>query len=311
MKYYIGWDVGAWKCTKANDASCDAIFVANEACALGHYRDNVSQTIQAVCDSSADTKAKCLIDTWFTLCGMDQRYVSEDEYCIAIDTPLGWPKSFSMLLTGQLDVKWQFSSKQPNIQNTLLFRRTERELGSSFSAVVDAIGSQSTKGIALLCALQAEVHSWGVWKVKNLTLVEAYPKACLRSVAFVDWMCGLSLNWDIREWYEPANKVTKRRERKLLSQEDNFDAGVCSCLARAFVEGKPPLKHPPQIDSEAELAEGWIFHPSGEMLKPMLASNYAKVVNAVDVSSLEEAIKKFRQHISQPVLNTEQKELEV
>jgi len=232
MKYYIGWDVGAWKCTNASNKSCDALFVMNEAGGIGHYRDNISPSIQAVCDSAAEVKAKRLIDEWFRLCGMEKEFSLDDEYCIAIDTPLGWPKSFSSLLNGQLDSKWRFSSDKPNNQNTLLFRRTERQLGSSFSAIVDAIGSQSTKGIALLCALQAKVHSWGVWTTPNITLIEAYPKACLRSVSCVEWMCGLTLTSDIREWHFPKNKETKKRERTLKNQEDTFDACICACLAR-------------------------------------------------------------------------------
>ncbi len=292
MDYFIGWDVGAWKCKNAHKASCDALVVLDEQNAGWHYRNNLSETIQRVCD--ATQKAETLIDAWFALCGLSLRFSASDRYFIAIDTPLGWPKAFSLLLQGQLHADWRFERANKNSQNTLLFRRTERELGSSFSAVVDSIGSQSTKGMALLCALDAALESWGVWKSQNITLLETYPKACLRSRSFVDWMCGLQLTHDIREWYKPA----KQKDKTLTSQEDNFDAAVCACAAKAFADGKPLLNQPPNEDAKHEKSEGWIFYPSGELVPAAVANSYSDVVNAVDVPTLSEAMCRFRTHIN-------------
>ncbi len=288
-RYYIGWDVGAWKCKNASKASCDAIFVLNEQNEGWHYRNNLSETIQVVCD--AQEKAKSLIDGWFNLCGMSQRYSASDTYFIAIDTPLGWPKSFSLLLQGQLDSDWRFERAKNNSQNSLLFRRTEREFGACFSAVVDSIGSQSTKGIALLCALDATLKSWGIWESQNITLVETYPKACLRSRSFVDWMNGLKLTRDIRDWSPTKQNVLTR-------QEDNFDAAVCACAAKAFAEASSQLRQPPDEDLKDEKSEGWIFYPTGELIPPTVANRYSDVINAEDVPTLGEAISRFRTHIN-------------
>ena len=297
MDYFIGWDVGAWKCKNAHKASCDALVVLNNQNAVGHYRNNLSETIQQICNAAE--KARTLINAWFALCEMPQRYTLDDKYFIAIDTPLGWPKAFSMLIQGRLHADWRFEKAHKNSQNTLLFRKTERELGSSFSAVVDSIGSQSTKGMALLCALDATFHSWGVWRSQNITLLETYPKACLRSRSFVDWMCKLQLTHDIREWYKPA----KQKENALVSQEDNFDAAVCACAARAFAEGNPQLKHPPVNDSKDEKSEGWIFYPTGDLVPAAVANGYSDVVNAEDVPALGEAMCRFRTHINRKELS--------
>lgn len=292
MDYFIGWDVGAWKCKNTHNASCDAIVVLDEHNVAWHHRNNLSETIQRVCDTTE--KAKTLIDAWFELCGMSQRFSPADRYFVGIDTPLGWPKAFSLLLQGKLHADWRFARADKNSQNTLLFRRTERELGSSFSTVVDSIGSQSTKGMALLCALEAANVSWGVWTSQNITLLETYPKACLRSRSFVDWMCELTMTRDIREWYKPA----KKEDDALKGQEDTFDAAVCACTAKAFAAGSPELKLPPSEDLNEEMSEGWIFYPTGDLVPTTVANSYSDVVNAVDVPTLGEAMRRFRTHIN-------------
>ncbi len=299
MKYYIGWDVGAWKCTNSNNSSCDALFVLDETGEQKHYRDNISETIQMVCDAKDEEKNKCLIDKWFELCRLKARYSDGDQYYIAIDTPLGWSKSFGMLLNGKLDPRWTYDSEQPNIQNLLLFRRTERELGSSFSSIVDAIGSQSTKGIALLCALKSEAESWGVWVKRNIKLFETYPKACIRSLEFLRWMHDLRLRHDIREYYYPNNKDTGKKVRTLAKQDDIFDAAVCACLAKAFVEGALQLKRPPVSDDFAEQTEGWIFYPDGKLLGTRLLSKYVDVVNANDVATLSIGVTRLLERVTQ------------
>ncbi|MDB4777826.1 DUF429 domain-containing protein [bacterium] len=297
MDYYIGWDVGAWKC-KRTGGSCDALFVMDKNGSLGCHRDNMSVSIQKVCDSSVEEKQATLIDGWFSLAKVEgHAYSAEHKYFVAIDTPLGWPKTFTQLMSGNLSKNWKFNSKDRNIENTMLFRRTERELGSSLSAIVDSIGSQSTKGMALLCSLGATLESWGVWKAGNITLFETYPTACLRSEAFVDWMCGLKLKQDIRCSKKQRTKKKASKKRLFIDQDDIFDAGVCACLAKAFTAGNPKLKQPPE-DTDDEESEGWIFYPDDKPIEKSLISKYKSVVNTPTTKSFAMAVKQFRELVA-------------
>lgn len=184
------------------------------------------------------------------------------------------------------------------MDNSLLFRRTERELGSSLSGVVHAIGSQSTKGMALLCSVGAKTKSWGVWQAANVTLFETYPNPCLRSKSFVEWMQGLKLSRDIRQWYTLFDKETDRWEQRLLDQNDIFDAGVCACVARAFAEGTLSLKKPPAEDTDNEQNEGWIFYPDDRLVQIRDANNYKNIVNSENVETFHDAIQAFKQHLT-------------
>ena len=296
--YYIGWDVGAWECSSGHNKSCDALVVMNDEEMLGFHRDNMSVSIQEVCDAATPEKPRKLIESWFDMCEIPDRYSADASYFIAIDTPLGWPKAFTTLMNRKLDSTWKYVETESNVENKLLFRRTERELGGSLSGVVHAIGSQSTKGMALLCAVGAELQTWGIWKVDNVTLFETYPKPCLRSKAFVAWMSRLNLNRDIRKWYNPVNKETNKKERTLLSQDDTFDAGVCACAARAFAKSRPELKQPPTIDAASEQDEGWIFYPEDQLIQSSDANNYKNVVNANDVTTFEDAVRAFQKHVT-------------
>jgi len=296
--YYIGWDVGAWECSSGHNKSCDALVVMNDEETLGFHRDNMSVSIQEVCDAPTPEKPRKLIDSWFDMCDIPDRYSADASYFIAIDTPLGWPKAFTTLLNRKLDSTWKYVETESNVENKLLFRRTERELGGSLSGVVHAIGSQSTKGMALLCAVGAATTTWGVWRVANVTLFETYPKPCLRSAPFVAWMSGLDLSRDIRQWYNPVNKETNKKERTLLSQDDTFDAGVCACVARAFSKSSPELKQPPSTDPNNEQDEGWIFYPEGQLIQGAVANKYKTVVNATDVSTFGDAVRAFQKHVT-------------
>ena len=260
--YYIGWDVGTWSCTNANKSSCDALVVMDDEVILGHHRDNLSLSIESIYHSSSDTKAQYLIESWFTKCNLQRKYLKDDHYIIAIDTPLGWPKGFANLLKGAFPKKWTFCCNDSDIKNPLLHRKTDRELGLGFSVVTHSIGNQSTKGMSLLCVLEALDKTWGVWQKDNITLLETYPKACLLSEAFVRWITQMTLKYDIREWYHPVNKKTKKKEKRIKVQDDTFDAGVCACLAKAYATNSIELVRPPDDDQSDEKAEGWIFYPA-------------------------------------------------
>src|SRR4051812_16846197 len=125
MDYFIGWDVGAWKCTKGKDDSCDAIVVLDDNGIVGYHRDNIGNTIRQLYDSCAKDRPRVLIEQWFSLCDKGAKpkgYDRDAKYYIAIDTPLGWPKDFSALLNSQLPANWDYQPQSANIQNSFLYR---------------------------------------------------------------------------------------------------------------------------------------------------------------------------------------------
>lgn len=304
MKYFIGWDVGTWKCTNGNNKSCDALVVLDEMGFLGHHRGNLSGTIASVFQSRPDVKAQDMIEAWFKKCKVQKEYSKEDLYFVAIDTPLGWPKGFANLLGGCLPKTWHFSSDDYDIKNPLLFRRTERKLNSGFSVVTHSIGNQSTKGISLVCGLEASHGTWGVWTKDNVNLLETYPKACLRSERFVNWMALQPNDYDIREWYNPVDKKTKKRTKTLTTQDDTFDAAVCAYLAKAHATGAVDLVRPPKEDQDAEKSEGWIYYPEGTLIPESLADKYSSVTNSPTVAVFGQAVAAFQRHV---VSNTNKK----
>ena len=256
MEYYIGWDVGAWQC-RSSGTSCDAIVILNEEGCLGHYRNSLSGTIQQLLDYKEDDADLFLVDCWRKLCEIKTELSTEDKFVMAIDTPLGWPKDFVALINGEgVSERWKLPAPRKDIDNTLLHRRTERNLGASLSAITQQIGSQSTKGMALLDALNAVRQSWGVWTVNSrLTLVETYPACCLRSGSFVRWMQSQAAN-------------THDHDEEL--RDDTFDAYVCAFVAKAFAIEPSLLKPPPSEDTDQEIDEGWIFHPNGNLVSHQL-----------------------------------------
>jgi hypothetical protein len=294
MNFYIGWDVGTWKCTNGNKKSCDALVIMDEGTMLGHCRDNLSESISTV-NANRDTKAATLLESWFSKCGVPTKPTDADRCFVAIDTPLGWPKGFVNLLKGELKKDWSFERTDKDIKNRLLFRKTERELASGFSAITHSIGNQSTKGMVVIRALEASQRSWGVWQKENITLIETYPKACLRSKAFVDWMLTQNLSRDVREWSNAGSK--KRKKPWIKEQDDTFDAVVCACLARAFAGDSPKLVRPPDSDPDDEKSEGWIFYPAGHLIEASLADGYSEVTNSASVGSFGQAVKAFQDYV--------------
>lgn len=296
MNYFVGWDVGTWKCTNGNGKSCDALVVTTDTAMVGHYRGNMSESISDVLRAEPEERGRTLARTWLSLCGVHHQPTEEDRFYVAIDTPLGWPKGFVRLLEGAWPT-WTFRTGDYDTTNPLLFRKTERELNAGFSVVTHSIGNQSTKGMSLIRALGAAHDPWGVWRKNNVVLIETYPKACLRSERFVDWVVGRGFGHDVREWYNPVNKATRKREKTLTSQDDTFDAGVCACLAEAFATGSVELVRPPAEDRDYEKHEGWIFYPAGDLLPARLADGYSKVTNSAAVSTFGEAMTALREYV--------------
>lgn len=303
MDYYIGWDVGAWKCTKGKDDSCDAIVVMDDSGIIGFHRENIGNTIRQLYDTCETKRPSGLIEQWFSLCGIKESANSPDaNYYIAIDTPLGWPKDFSALLNSQLPDNWDYDPQSANIQNSLLYRYTEREkLKSGLSVIVDSIGSQSAKGILLLQLLAAANTEWGIWKAGNITLFETYPKACLVREGFVAWMSELNLTQSLSESFKVlvSSKPNKYGTLTVIA-EDVFDAAVCACVAKAFATGLPKLVHPTQNDPENWKTEGWIFYPdqSEAAADQSIADGHKAATCCESVTTFQEAIQAFQRHLT-------------
>jgi predicted nuclease with RNAse H fold len=308
VKYYIGWDVGAWKCGKAKDDSCDSIVIMDEQSILGFHRDNIGALVRHLYDTEAAARPRMLIDEWFRLCGSGTSkigYQPDAEYHIAIDTPLGWPRDFGLLLKHQVPASWTFQPHATNLNNSLLYRYTEREkLRRGLSVIVDSIGSQSAKGILLLELLNANDEQWGVWKRDNITLIETYPKASLVRAGFVDWMISLELKQNLTESFRV--KISKKDEKPVrygnvtAISEDVFDAAVCACVARAHATGSPKLVSPTSDDPTDYKSEGWIFYPDQpEAIADQSVADKHKVSTCGEsVSTFHEALVAFRQHVT-------------
>jgi hypothetical protein len=198
-------------------------------------------------------------------------------YCIAIDTPLGWPVEFRKLLDSWLGNESGVCSpttNQPNqrfdssiivlgknkIGNPLLHRQTETNFGECLSAIQDMIGSQSTKAICLLLNIRAKRVTTGVWKIDHpdVTFIESYPAPCMRSFAFIDEM--KAINTDVS-----------------VKTEDTLDAIVCAMIAKEFSAPSRNVKlTTPSIPNDAE---GWIFTPN-EYLDSAYGVSYGKLVKS-------------------------------
>lgn len=230
--YYIGWDVGAWNCTK-NSKSCDALVILNEDGQLeGTFRGSLGDILRNA------QRAEDLLMLFLKLCKLDYK---KEKVVMAIDTPLGYSQSFMELIT-QYNTSDLKSTEY--IDNPYLFRKTEkhifeakikRENGKNIrplSAVNDMIGSQSTKGIHFLSKFAPLISETGVWKSKdeNLTVFETYPA---------------------------VNREIEIPQELSAENDDIKDAYICARIAYQFDKFKHKLVPP---DDDVIDKEGWIWY---------------------------------------------------
>lgn len=243
---YLGWDVGAWHCDSGRSRDALVLLELEDGGLrrLGTpYWGNLRETI------ALGTPQAVLKEL---LRHVDPQAGPFDRLVIAIDTPLGWPEAYQALLHG----KRAPAVPEEMAKNPLLFRYTERWLSvnakrfqskkgrkSPLSAVNDMIGSQSTKGLALLAALGLRVDDEGVWHGNvgetQVVAIEAYPAPCRGSSSL-------------------------RRVRRVVSPRlnkpnaDKKDALTCALVGAMYDSdvrelAKPPVALPPD--------EGWIWVP--------------------------------------------------
>lgn len=247
MKYYIGWDVGAWHCTKSSK-SCDAL------CILVDEGDEPKFTETVCRDNLRSSLNKCkgkkLVSDLLGRCDVE---VPQDfEAVVAIDAPLGWPTAMVNLATGG-----DIASVGEFRQNPYLFRQTERFLSKHgfepLSAVKDMIGSQSTKGIHFLRAAGSRVKDVGVWRADhgetNTTIIETYPAPCENSETFQKCFRSIDESDKFREQVDGKGKAFRNDVRDDLR---------CALVAWLYSEKPQSLKKPgPGVVPE----EGWIWVP--------------------------------------------------
>ncbi len=231
--YLVGWDVGGWNCDH-NANSRDALAVLGPDLALlgKTWRGNLRERINQAKDSEE------FINALLKLCGVGALPV-ETPVVLAIDAPLGFSTEFTALLNGLQPAEPPGESAT----NPYLYRQTERllfEWGlSPLSAVKDMLGSQTTKAMHVLARFAPHIRSCGIWEDdKRLTVLEAYPSACKRSLLIKDLRSQVGA--------VPAD------------HPDKEDAITCALVAHLFVNEPEQLVRPtPDISAR----EGWIWFP--------------------------------------------------
>ena len=243
MKYFVGWDVGAWDCD--NGKSRDALVALagtqlTQLSVVGRpWRGNLKD---CVCGDS-------VIGGFFGK--MDLHLSSDDSVVVAIDTPLGWPDPFRSLIqrdgtaTARIPAAWNC--------NPYLYRQTELWLADRkfqpLSAVTHMIGSQSTKGLHFLRQTGFKAHSAGVWVKDAHTTIEAYPSPARSS-------------HELRGLFLPlaeAKELQKKCAAGTNVRKDVTDSLWCALIAASFELDRARLVSPPD---SITLDEGWIWIPS-------------------------------------------------
>jgi len=232
-KFYLGWDVGAWRC-KPSSKSCDALVILNEnAHVVGSpFRNSLKNTLNEANDTQE------ILTNLFNLCGLNYK---GEEVVMAIDTPLGYSEAFVKLISD-----YTSSHKIPDDykNNPYLFRKTEKHVFEAnilrnngkvvrpLSAVNDMIGAQSTKGIHFLAKFSPIIYKSGIWKsnCEKLTILETYPSVNREITIPID------LNYN---------------------NDDIKDAYICAKMAYIFDKHIENLEAP---SSDIPEKEGWIWY---------------------------------------------------
>lgn len=240
--YYVGWDVSGWH------TNGDALCVLRE--------DDFGLQIEGrpwhgnlrtdLCNSESSE----VTDAMLGRCGI----WSEDSshLVFAIDTPLGWPRSFIRLITNS-----ETTLVTPDGRcNPYLFRQTERFLAKRrfqpLSPVRDMIGSPSTKGIQFLHAIGLQrSREVGVWEDEHdqptVTAIETYPAVCRSSETLKEHFSSLSIECA----FQDSLTHNERHDKDLE------DALYCALVAWLFVTDRGCLWSPENVPME----EGWIWVP--------------------------------------------------
>ena len=273
--YYVGWDVGAWQCNISTQ-SHDAIAVFDEtfkfvSSGLGNVKDCLrgSKDFAGFLSEFAEKPDKT-------------KFYKYDNFVIAIDAVLGWPKNFLRLVTTPKISREELNAlfpKDENIKNTFIFRQTERAVKTTvktkrnpLSAVKDQIGSQSTKALFLLKYLEFEKNGCSEWRddCGNIA-IETYPGAVLKihkqkmlatleEKLFKNYKLlyptkGLKKDLLWGKWEKKDKNIE-------IVDVDLQDAIVCAWVAYQYHNDRCNSPDNRVVDNYSE--EGWIFLPEGD-----------------------------------------------
>lgn len=245
MRYYVGWDVGAWHCDR-NAESRDALVVLTDEPAglipVGRpFWGNLRPDLSAHCGPE-------LLSAILGRC--DVPLAGAEHVVVTIDTPLAWPTAaLRLLASGTTAAVPEASQDDP-----YLFRQSERLLFQHgyrpLSVVRDMISSQSLKGIHTLQRLGARQERVGVWTLRagslQVDLIETYPAPYAKLADRRDAQL---------ETLVAQIPPTKGSAARL---QDTRDALFCAWLGSRFLHARESLLPP---DADAPTDEGWIWLP--------------------------------------------------
>ncbi len=249
----LGWDVGAWHCEEgeSRDSLCALVPDVEGLPRLAGtpWRGGLRATLTGF-------EGKALVPAILALVGVEA--VAECAVTIAINTPLGWPKAFTDLLTHR---RLPDTIHELQHKNTLLYRHTERILiehgHRPLSVVQDMMSSQSTKGMFFIGKAGLTVESTGVWSSgggpgdPRVTAIETYPAPCKASGGLDKLFAEISRH----------ERVVKACRKGRHVEADVQDALYCALVAFAFARDRGVLKGPEEYGPTVPPEEGWIWVP--------------------------------------------------
>jgi predicted RNase H-like nuclease len=193
------------------------------------------------------------------------RWASEAEgsVLIAIDAPLGWPRSMGEALATHR------AGEEVMVAPNDLFRRAtdrhiQRRLGKTpLDVGADRIARTAHAALRLLGSLRARLVdeiplAWDPRSRGRMTAIEVYPAATLVSHGIRSKGYKKSVHLAERREIVSAlsqSLVLEMDSAVLETNADALDAVVCVLAAKDFLEG---YAHPPD-DPETAGVEGWIW----------------------------------------------------
>ena len=255
---FVGWDVGAWHCTKRR--SQDALVVLSQDGVIGRpWWGNLKHQFDWESHSTFREQIA-------RLCECPAIKSDHLEVVLAIDATLGFSENFLNLV----NIDPQFpTGKLPKVgdkfrQNHYLFRKTERWLAKEglkpLSAINDQIGSQATKALHVLRHYGFTTTRPGEWDQSHerIIAIETYPRACESSTKARELM----------KYFEKGLLTREIAPKSPIQKKDEIDALWCAIIAKIFHYRKEDLV-PPRGDEEISTREGWIWVPKDCAAKEM------------------------------------------
>jgi predicted nuclease with RNAse H fold len=244
MRYFVGWDVGAWNCRRTSGSQDALVVLASE-----NSTPKLCGRVFRGPLRSEIAEIESLPRLLGHICELETH--PNDEFVIGIDTPLGLPEAVQWHVTGKCLPK---SVDERASHNPYLYRKCEQHLADKcfppLSAIKDMIGSQFTKGKHFLrkLGLQPQPDPVGIWTSGNVTAIEVYPATC----KVTDTKGYVSLG------SAALKEMFAQVQGEKLPTVDEQDAVYCALVAYLFATKREQLVSP---TSDIPISEGWIWYP--------------------------------------------------